>query len=43
MGELAGRFEYPIVYAAIARFEKRLKIDRALQHKDQEGSQRIKY
>jgi hypothetical protein len=32
-GELAGVFEYPAVYAAIARFEKRLKIDRALQKK----------
>jgi len=29
MGELAGGFEYP----AIARFEKRLKIDRELQNK----------
>ena len=33
MGELAGGFEYPAVNAAIARFEKRLKIDRELQQK----------
>jgi hypothetical protein len=33
MGELAGGFEYPAVNAAIARFEKRLKIDRKLQRK----------
>jgi hypothetical protein len=33
MGELAGGFEYPAVNAAIARFEKHLKIDRALQKK----------
>jgi hypothetical protein len=33
MGELAGGFEYPAVNAAIARFGKRLKIDRELQRK----------
>jgi len=33
MGELAGGFEYSAVNAAIARFEKRLKIDRDLQQK----------
>jgi hypothetical protein len=33
MGELAGGLEYPAVYAAIARFQKRLKIDRELQQK----------
>ena len=33
MGELAGGFEYPAVNAAIARFEKRLKIDRELHQK----------
>jgi len=33
MGQLAGGFEYPAVNAAIARFEKRLKIDRELQKK----------
>jgi AmiR/NasT family two-component response regulator len=33
MGELAGGLEYPAVNAAIARFEKRLKIDRELQKK----------
>jgi AmiR/NasT family two-component response regulator len=33
MGELAGGFEYPALNAAIARFEKRLKIDRELQKK----------
>ena len=33
MGELASGFEYPAVHAAIARFEKRLKIDRELQKK----------
>ena len=33
MGELAGGFQYPAVNAAIARFEKRLKIDRELQKK----------
>jgi len=31
MGELAGGFEYPAVNAAIARFKKRLKIDRELR------------
>jgi hypothetical protein len=30
MGELAGGFKYPAVNVAIARFEKRLKIDREL-------------
>jgi putative transposase len=33
LGELAGGLEYPAVNAAIARFEKRLKIDRELQQK----------
>jgi hypothetical protein len=33
VGELAGGFEYPAVNAAIARFEKRLKIDRELHQK----------
>ena len=33
MGQLAGGLEYPAVNAAIARFEKRLKIDRELQKK----------
>jgi AmiR/NasT family two-component response regulator len=33
MGELAEGLEYPAVNAAIARFEKRLKIDRELQKK----------
>jgi hypothetical protein len=33
MGELAGGLEYPAVHAAIARFQKRLKIDRELQQK----------
>jgi hypothetical protein len=33
MGELAGGFEYPAVNAAIAGFEKPLKIDRELQQK----------
>jgi hypothetical protein len=33
MGELAGGVEYPAVSPAIARFEKRLKIDRELQKK----------
>ena len=33
MGEVAGGFEYSAVNAAIARFEKRLKIDRDLQQK----------
>ena len=33
MGELAGGVAYPAVGAAIARFEKRLKIDRELQKK----------
>jgi hypothetical protein len=33
MGELAGDFEYPAVNATIARFEKRLKIDREFQKK----------
>src|SRR5271167_1891469 len=42
-GRTCRRFEYPAVNAAIARFEKRLKIDRELQQKDQEGSQRIEY
>jgi hypothetical protein len=32
-GELAGGSEYPAVNAAIARFEKRLTIDRELQKK----------
>ena len=31
--QLAGGFEYPAVNRAIARFEKRLKIDRELQKK----------
>jgi hypothetical protein len=30
MGELAGGFEYRAINAAIARFEQRLKVDRAL-------------
>jgi hypothetical protein len=33
IGELAGGLEYPAVHAAIARFQKRLKIDRELQQK----------
>jgi hypothetical protein len=33
MGEFAGGLEYPVVNAAIARFEKRLKIVRELQKK----------
>jgi hypothetical protein len=33
MDELASGFEYLAVNAAIARFEKRSKIDRELQHK----------
>jgi hypothetical protein len=33
MGEFAGGLEYPAVHAAIARFQKRLKIDRELQQK----------
>jgi AmiR/NasT family two-component response regulator len=33
MGGLAGGFKYPAVNAAIARFEKRLKIDRELRKK----------
>jgi hypothetical protein len=33
MAELAGGLEYPAVNAAIARFERRLKIDRDLQKK----------
>jgi hypothetical protein len=33
MGELVGGLEYPAVHAAIARFQKRLKIDRELQQK----------
>jgi len=39
MSELAGGFEYSTVNAAIARFEKRLKIDQELQ--TQEGSQTL--
>ena len=31
IGELAGGLEYPAVHTAIARFQKRLKIDRELQ------------
>jgi exonuclease VII small subunit len=37
------RFEYPPVNAAIARFEKALKIDRALQKKIKKVAQRIEY
>ncbi len=33
MGELAASFEHPAVNAAIARFERRLKMDRDLQKK----------
>jgi hypothetical protein len=33
MEELAGGLEYPTVHAVIARFKKRLKIDRELQQK----------
>jgi len=33
MGDLAGGLEYPAVNAAIARFEKRLKIDLELLKK----------
>jgi hypothetical protein len=32
-GKLAGGLEYPAVHTAIARFQKRLKIDRELQQK----------
>ena len=31
MGELAGGLKYPAFHAAIARFQKRLKIDRELK------------
>jgi len=33
MREVAGGFEYPAINAAIARLEKRLKIDRELRKK----------
>jgi hypothetical protein len=42
MGELAGGFEYPAVNAAIARFEKRLKIDRELQKKIKRVAKNLK-
>jgi hypothetical protein len=41
MGELAGGFEYPAVNAAIARFEKRLKIDRELQEKIKKAAKEL--
>jgi hypothetical protein len=41
-GELAGGFEYPAVNAAIARFEKRLKIDRELQKKIKRVAKNLK-
>jgi putative transposase len=42
MGELAGGVEYPAVNAAIARFEKRLKIDRDLQKKFKKVAAKLK-
>jgi hypothetical protein len=42
MGELAGGFEYPAVNAAIARFEKSLKIDRDLQKKFKKVAKQLK-
>jgi putative transposase len=42
MGELAGGFEYPAVNAAIARFERRLKIDRDLQKKFKQVAKKLK-
>jgi len=42
MGELAGGFEYPAVNAAIARFERRLKIDRDLHKKFKQVAKELK-
>jgi hypothetical protein len=42
MGDLAGGFEYPAVNAAIARFERRLKIDRHLQKKFKQIAKKLK-
>jgi hypothetical protein len=42
MGELAGGFQYPAVNAAIARFERRLKIDRDLQKKLKKIAKQLK-
>ena len=42
MGELAGGFQYPAVNAAIARFERRLKIDRDLQKKLKKVAKQLK-
>jgi putative transposase len=42
MGELAGGVEYPAVNAAIARFERRLKIDRELQKKFKKIAKKLK-
>jgi REP-associated tyrosine transposase len=42
MGELAGGVEYPAVNAAIARLEKRLKIDRDLQKKLKKVAAKLK-
>jgi hypothetical protein len=43
MGELAGGFEYPAVNAAIARFERRLKVDRDLQKKFKKVVKQLKF
>jgi hypothetical protein len=42
MDKLAGGFEYPVVNAAIARFERRLKIDRDLQKKFKKVDKKLK-
>ena len=39
--QFAGGFEYPAVNAAIARFEKRLKIDRELQKKIKKAAKEL--
>jgi hypothetical protein len=41
MGGLAGGVEYPTVHAAVARFERRLKIDRDIQKKLKKNSKKF--
>jgi predicted component of type VI protein secretion system len=43
MGGLAGGFEYPAVNAAIARFERRLKIKRDPQKKFKKVAKKLRF